>query len=824
MKTIGVILGLLLLGMAGGGLYERGQTRSVSPAENTVTAALRKRLSRAHASRDGGQYRQAAALFQTGYDEATALGHRGLKVRFLIGLGQTHVAQHRYSEALRDYAKARDEMPSSQNTISLTILDGSLSSLYYLLGEYGAAEQAARRALTEAQKATVGDDYRARLLIQLAALTAKQDRPDAARELFRQAIYEAARMDDPELLSNAWDRLGAELLLQKPSEAEDALLEAYRIRKLHKLPSLGWSYRHLGMLRFAQGNLEQAARLLDMALSESRQPRGRLPEWQVYQSRAELRLAEGKPRRAYAEFRLALELARNYRLAVPPADATRLSLAEALQGLYSSFVETGSRLYFETPDVDMAAADLAAETFQAVEENRAAALAARLKERKLQWRNLPPAYWDLLGRLEAAESAALRDDGEAPRARMRQIRSSLIEVEAESESKTGGAAFSVSGNLLGGVRRALGPGAVLLSFHLARPASSLWAVSESGLALYRLPDGALIAAQAGEFRQAVLAGNPAAERLGRALYRTLFGALGPEYRDKSRWLLSLDEGLFNVPFAALVVGGEAASPEYLVERHSIRTISGAAMLAGGGSSFFRIAGRPFVGVGDAVYNTADERWRGGRHEASAWSLFGLSWRASAAAPEPLGLSRLPGSGPEVESCAREWSGRSILLEGREATKANVRRALAAKPAVVHFATHVVSGTKPGSSTLIALSLSDKGREELLSPDEVGGWNADADLVVLSGCGSGSASARPGEGSMGLTRAWLMAGARAVVATDWPTSDDAGIFFRRFYARLRRSSGGDPAEALRAAQIETLRTPGWRSRPGFWAAYFALGNY
>jgi CHAT domain-containing protein len=817
MRTSGVFLCLLLLTVAGGRPYKLKQTRLISNAETPVRAALGKKWANAVGLRKLGEYARAAALFQAGYDNAARLKDADYETRFLVGLGQTHLVQHRYSEALQEYVEARKVMPSSNNTLSLTTLDGSLSSLYSQLGEYDAAIQAANRALAEAPRDARGDMARATLFGLLANIAAKQGRPDAALEFFQKGIREAARFDNPELLSNAWDRLGAELLLQMQlPRAEDALLEAYRIRKLNKLPSLGWSYRHLGMLRLAQGDLGTSSRLLDIALAESKQPRGRMPQWQVYQSRGALRLAEGKTRGAYADFRLALELARNFRLAVPPADATRVSLAQALQGLYSSFVETGSHLYFET-----GSAELAAETFEAVEENRAAALAARLKERKLRWRNLPPAYWDLLGQLEAAESAALRDDSEGPRARMRHIRASLIELEAE----TGGAASSGDGNLLDRVRRSLGPGAVLLSFHLARPASSLWAVSESGLSLYQLPDGSRIAAEAGEFRQAVLAGNPESEGLGRKLYRTLFGGLGPEYRDRSRWLLSLDEGLFNVPFAALVAGGEPASPEYLIERHSIRTISGAAMLAGGGSPFFQSAGS-FVGVGDAIYNTADARW-GGRLPEHTWPRFSWAWLsfgASAAAPETLGLSRLPGSGPEVESCAREWGGGSVLLEGRDATKANVRRALASKPAVVHFATHVVAGAKRGSSTLIALSVSDNGREELLSPDEVGGWSADAGLVVLSGCASGSASARPGEGSMGLTRAWLMAGSRAVVATDWPTTDDSGVFFRRFYARLRRSSGRDPAEALRAAQIETRRTGGWRSQPGFWAAYFALGNY
>jgi CHAT domain-containing protein len=237
-----------------------------------------------------------------------------------------------------------------------------------------------------------------------------------------------------------------------------------------------------------------------------------------------------------------------------------------------------------------------------------------------------------------------------------------------------------------------------------------------------------------------------------------------------------------------------------------------------------------VGIGDAIYNTADARWPGRVREETRrlsshkWWQPSWSWKTSAAAPDTLGLSRLPGSGTEIEACAREWDRPSILLKGQGATKQNVRRSLATGPAVVHFATHVVHGQQSSSSALIALSVTDSGRDELLGAAEISGWNADAGLVVLSGCSSGAAAARPGAGLMGLTRAWLMAGARAVVATRWTTPDDVGVFFRSFYQQLRRSPAGDPAEALRAAQIEALHSHDWRSEPRFWAAYFALGNY
>src|SRR5260370_22011812 len=189
----------------------------------------------------------------------------------------------------------------------------------------------------------------AMLLIILATLYAHQGNVEASRELFRQGILEADRFGSVELSANAWDRLGCELLLHRQlPRAEDALLEAYRIRKLNRLPSLGESYRNLGILRLEQGDLRSASTLLDASIVESKSPLGRVPQWRYYHARGRLRMAQGKVRQAHEDFRLALDLARNYRLAVSASDATRISLEGLLQDVYGSFAQTGSRLYFQT--------------------------------------------------------------------------------------------------------------------------------------------------------------------------------------------------------------------------------------------------------------------------------------------------------------------------------------------------------------------------------------------------------------------------------------------------------------------------------------------
>ena len=80
--------------------------------------------------------------------------------------------------------------------------------------------------------------------------------------------------------------------------------------------------------------------------------------------------------------------------------------------------------------------------------------------------------------------------------------------------------------------------------------------------------------------------------------------------------------------------------------------------------------------------------------------------------------------------------------------------------------------------------------------------------------------------MGMTRAWLAAGARAVIVTRWATSDQlGGELFRSFYSRLsslpRSRLRPSFARILQQAQLAQLRASGNRANPAYWAAYFCV---
>ncbi|HTQ55368.1 MAG TPA: CHAT domain-containing tetratricopeptide repeat protein [Bryobacteraceae bacterium] len=772
--------------------------------------ALLARLRRGPAEFNSGNFREAAARAKSGYEDAMAAHETQIATRFLNNLGGCRFALHQYQAALQAFLEARKLTEITGDEVMAGKLEFNISSLYSQLNQPDAAIQALDRAAAYL-RGKARRQQLPRLLIEKAALRADSGHLDQAVALYREGVAAADQAGDLEMVAMGWNDLGFEFLEHHDlKRAEPVLLEAYRIRKLNRFRSIESSYRNLGSLRLEQGDIRAASVLLDLAVDYSHKPGGLRPTWEVHYARARVRLEQNRLRDAMEDLRVAARLADEWRRAAPTSDATRIGTENLIQRVYSALVDTGNRLYFETRD-----AALLKETFESEEVNRAASLRALLAEPRDWRRNLPPEYWETLRKLESAEAEALRTTPAPPavEARIQAMKAELVRWESQAGSNAGGEI----GDLLSRTRRTVGPDAVFLSFRLASPDSYLWAVSRAHTALYRLPPGPQIASLVEDFEKNIRLGNSVASD-SRRLFQDLFGQLSPNFQKKSRWLLALDAQLFDLPFAALTTepGTRAA---FLVEKHSLQITSGAGMLAPPAGGAPR---GPFVAVADPIYNEADPRWTAKR-PAAIRSLFQA--RADDSGGSDLRFARLVGSGREAAACAAAWGGpRSpVLLEGVAASRRDLQAALRRHPAVLHLATHVLHTTENSGSGLVVLSLNRTGQPEVLSPVEVATWNLDGALVTLSGCSSGSADTLPATGLMGLTRACLAAGARAVVASRWPTLDDAGSIFLSFYRHLRAAPDSGPAVALQLAQIDMIHSNTWRSNPRYWSAYFSAGN-
>jgi CHAT domain-containing protein len=98
-----------------------------------------------------------------------------------------------------------------------------------------------------------------------------------------------------------------------------------------------------------------------------------------------------------------------------------------------------------------------------------------------------------------------------------------------------------------------------------------------------------------------------------------------------------------------------------------------------------------------------------------------------------------------------------------------------------------------------------------------------DRVVLSACQSGVVERWSSDALLGMRRAFHLAGARAVVASQWPIADEATrAWMEAFYASRSPSAGGALQEACRAV-LAQRRARGASTHPFFWAAFTATGD-
>jgi CHAT domain-containing protein len=175
---------------------------------------------------------------------------------------------------------------------------------------------------------------------------------------------------------------------------------------------------------------------------------------------------------------------------------------------------------------------------------------------------------------------------------------------------------------------------------------------------------------------------------------------------------------------------------------------------------------------------------------------------------------LPGAIDEARSVAALYGDGSVLLLEDELTLAALKQH-ARDADIIHLAAHGVS--RLDAPLFSHLRMAD-GHQTALDCFDL---ELDCSLVTLSACESGTGAISPGDEQIGLPRAFLYAGARAVVHSLWRIDDQ---FTRRvmeqLYVELRRGRGR--AAALRTAQLEQLRTGA--VHPFLWASLSLIGDW
>jgi CHAT domain-containing protein len=273
-------------------------------------------------------------------------------------------------------------------------------------------------------------------------------------------------------------------------------------------------------------------------------------------------------------------------------------------------------------------------------------------------------------------------------------------------------------------------------------------------------------------------------------------------------------GLAGSP-AALVVDANVAPTELLADVADILAGATAIVVVSDGW----VASLPFAALsldgGTPLIDT---------HEISAVPAASLFFDQRVRAPQspvagvlafaPAG-GALPGARQEVRDLASRYAG---VQPADSLPVASSLADLAQDCGIVHVASHVhVNGERPWHSGIQTGPEGEPG--EFLRASEIVRADFRGRLVVLSSCESALGRATQGEGVLGITTAFLGAGARSVVATLWKVDDrTTRQLMRGFYEG--REAGMPAGQALRAAQLAIRRE---YPAPFYWAGFQVVGD-
>jgi CHAT domain-containing protein len=182
---------------------------------------------------------------------------------------------------------------------------------------------------------------------------------------------------------------------------------------------------------------------------------------------------------------------------------------------------------------------------------------------------------------------------------------------------------------------------------------------------------------------------------------------------------------------------------------------------------------------------------------------------------------LPQAEDEARAVARLFGDAGHTLLGPDATQSRLRAGWS-KARYLHFATHGLLNEDAPFYSALVLSRGERTDEAQLFARDLLDADLHAELAVLSACKTGLGQRLGGEGVLGLSWAWFVAGVPSLVVSQWSVSDQATErLMAAFWSEVK--SGTPREEALRRAQLRLLKDRGTR-HPFYWAPFVLVGDF
>jgi CHAT domain-containing protein len=328
--------------------------------------------------------------------------------------------------------------------------------------------------------------------------------------------------------------------------------------------------------------------------------------------------------------------------------------------------------------------------------------------------------------------------------------------------------------------------ATILSYWLGSRHSYLWAIPPSGpVRFFTLPSAGQIGPTVRSYSEALLGARDPLESAnedGERLYKTLVQPALGLIPKGSRVIVVPDASLYGLNFESLPV--KSPSPHYWIEDVTVTNAS-SLVLAAGGSSLPRAKGGRLLLIGNPT-SPGEE------------------------------FPDLPQARTEIKGILKYFPAKSTdVITGKDATPQAYMASQPGQFSYIHFVAHGTSSeTTPLESAVI---LSRQGDSFKLYGRDIAALPLRGALVTISACRGVGSRNYSAEGLVGLSWAFLRAGARGAIAALWEVDDaSTATLMDHFYEQL--SKGAEPAAALRSAKLVLLHSHTVYQKPFYWAPF------
>jgi CHAT domain-containing protein/Tfp pilus assembly protein PilF len=327
----------------------------------------------------------------------------------------------------------------------------------------------------------------------------------------------------------------------------------------------------------------------------------------------------------------------------------------------------------------------------------------------------------------------------------------------------------------------------ILFYWLGEKQSYLWAITPQRMAIFTLPPKSEIEAIAQRYRKALSEQQEFLQRTtddGLYLYHSLVEPAHNLLPRNGKIFIIPDGSLNTLNFETLLVPGSA--PHYWIEDVTITDASSLHLLA--------------------ASHTAQKH-------ADKLLLFGGAVAPNGDYPE---LQKAPA---EMESIEKHFQPEQQEVFAREqATPAAYLASKLEQYSVIHFVAHGTANRISPLDSAIVLSRSDAHDDSFkLYARDIIHHPLRAELVTISTCFGAGSRAYSSEGLVGLSWAFLRAGAHNVIGALWEVSDaSTPDLMDELYGNLEK--GVTPAVALRNAKLTMLQSSSSYRKPFYWAPF------